>query len=128
MRREFSLTLSSDSSAPSTARRAAERHFADALSRERRDDLALVVSELVTNAVVHGQGAIVVMLRLDAEVLRGDVSDQGAGFERALRERHLDDVGGRGLMIVGAIAARWGVHEGTTRVWFELPVAGAASA
>jgi anti-sigma regulatory factor (Ser/Thr protein kinase) len=126
MRSELSLTLSPDTSAPSMVRRAAERHFADALSCERLAELALVVSELVTNAVVHGHGEIVVKLRLDAEVLRGDVIDQGGGFERAMRERRPHDVGGRGLMIVEALTARWGIHEGTTHVWFELPVAGAA--
>jgi anti-sigma regulatory factor (Ser/Thr protein kinase) len=126
LRPELSLTLPRDSSAPRTARRAAEQHFADALSRERLAELALVVSELVTNAVVHGQREIVVKLRLDAEVLRGDVIDQGGGFERAMREHGPDELGGRGLLIVEAMAARWGIHEGTTHVWFELPVAGDA--
>jgi len=76
--------------------------------------------------VVHGQGEIVVRLRLDAEVLRGDVIDQGGGFERAMRERRPDDLGGRGLLIVEALAAKWGVHDGTTHVWFEVPVERAA--
>jgi hypothetical protein len=108
------------------ARGTAERHFASALSRERLAELALVVSELVTNAVVHRRGAIVVKLRLAAEVVRRGVIDQGGGFERALRERQLDDVGARGPLIVMAMAARWGIHEGTTHVWVELPGAGAA--
>jgi anti-sigma regulatory factor (Ser/Thr protein kinase) len=89
--------------------------------------MALVVSELVTNAVVHGRGEIVVTLRLDAEVLRGDVIDQGGGFERAVRDRGSENVGGRGLLIVEAMAVRWGIHAGTTHVWFELPVSGDAS-
>jgi hypothetical protein len=37
--------------------------------------------------MVHGHGEIVITLRLDAEVLRGEDIDQGGGFERAMRQR-----------------------------------------
>jgi hypothetical protein len=53
-------------------------------------------------------------------VVRGEVIDRGGGFERELRTHGPDDVTGRGLLLVESIASRWGVHEGTTHVWFEL--------
>jgi two-component sensor histidine kinase len=93
------------------------------LSPEQLADLTLVLAELVTNALMHGQGDIAVTLRLDATGLRGEVVDEGGGFEHEVRERGPDDIGGRGLAVVEALTASWGVHEGTTHVWFELPAA-----
>jgi anti-sigma regulatory factor (Ser/Thr protein kinase) len=117
---DLSINLQRDASAATVARRAAEQLFADALDRSRLGDLALVVSELVTNAVVHGRGAIALKLQRDGEIVRGEVVDEGGGFEREIRERGPDDLGGRGLMIVESLSSRWGVYEGTTHVWFEL--------
>lgn len=123
---ELHLHLPHDASAASTARRAAERYVAGALSPQRSGDVALVVSELVTNAVLHGEGDIVFNLQLDGGVLRGEVIDEGGGFEHDVRVRGPREVGGRGLLIVGALTSQWGIHEGTTHVWFELPFIGAA--
>jgi anti-sigma regulatory factor (Ser/Thr protein kinase) len=123
---ELHLKLPHDASAASTARRAAERRFAASLSARRRGEVALVVSELVNNAVIHGEGDIVVKLQLDGEVLRGEVIDDGGGFEHAVRTRGPRDISGRGLLIVEALTSRWGIHEGTTHVWFEMPVVGVA--
>ena len=123
---ELHLKLPHDASAASTARRAAERCVAGALSPERSGDVALVVSELVTNAVLHGEGDIVVNLQLDGDVLCGEVIDEGGGFDHEVRVRGPLEVGGRGLLIVGALPSQWGINEGTTHVWFELPVVGAA--
>jgi anti-sigma regulatory factor (Ser/Thr protein kinase) len=80
----------------------------------------LLVSELVTNAYVHGQGSIELRAALDGDRLLVEVIDEGSGFERTVDERSLESVGGRGLAIVGALSNRWGIHEGTTHVWFEL--------
>ena len=84
------------------------------------DDLYLVVSELVTNAVMHGQGAIRLRLHVDAGDVWGEVIDAGGGFEHELREAGPDATSGRGLLIVDRLTTRWGVHEGTTHVWFEM--------
>ena len=67
-------------------------------------------------------------LRLDhqAGVLRGSVSDEGHGFHYKVRDLDYDQPGGRGLSIVNALVTRWGIHDGSTHVWFEI--AGAASA
>jgi anti-sigma regulatory factor (Ser/Thr protein kinase) len=89
-------------------------------------DVTLAVSELVANAVLHGTGEIELRMEADATDVKGEVIDEGGGFEQRLREEDgIDEVGGRGLFIVGRLAETWGVHEGTTHVWFRIPVAGA---
>jgi hypothetical protein len=55
------------------------------------------------------------------------VIDEGAGFEHEIRGRGPEDVSGRGLFLVDAMAPRWGIHEGTTHVWFEIEGESSAS-
>ncbi|MEP6953923.1 MAG: ATP-binding protein [Solirubrobacteraceae bacterium] len=94
------------------------------LPAELRARLRLVVSELVTNAVRHGESAIVLRLWREGTTVRGEVVDEGGGFEREVRREGWDDVGGRGLGIVERLTRRWGIREGTTHVWFELDPGG----
>jgi anti-sigma regulatory factor (Ser/Thr protein kinase) len=117
---EFNLELPRLQTAGSMARSAVNERFGEPLGRDRVGELLLVVSELVTNAVLHGRGAITLKLRVDGDGIYGEVVDQGGGFEREVRERGPDEFNGRGLMIVDALSRRWGIHEGTTHVWFEL--------
>jgi anti-sigma regulatory factor (Ser/Thr protein kinase) len=98
--------------------------FATVLTSDDLQDATVLTSELVTNAVRHGSGRILFRADLDENCLRVEVIDQGGGFEHAIRERDFQDVEGWGLMLVDAIASRWGVHEGTTHVWFDLERAG----
>ena len=85
------------------------------------DDLALVVTELVANAVRHaGTDIAVKLVRLEGGV-RLEVHD---GSTRPLRPRSATvlDEGGRGLLLVDALSSRFGV-EGEPkgkRVWVEL--------
>jgi anti-sigma regulatory factor (Ser/Thr protein kinase) len=88
----------------------------------RFEDARLIISELVTNSVRHGPPTAPITIRIEAEAdqLRVDVIDRGSGFERP-RRRHVASAGGNGLVIVDAIADRWGVRSGSpTTVWFEL--------
>ena len=117
---DLTLNLLPDTSAPRLARASARRSLAGKLSPERLSELSLVISELVSNAVVHGRGQVVFRLQLDEGIVRGEVIDQGGGFEHEIRARGADEVGGRGLFLVEALTNRWGIHEGTTHVWFEL--------
>lgn len=87
----------------------------------RREDGELALSELVTNAVLHGLAPITVVLRLQGDVLRAEVGDRnltGPSFSA------LDPtaVTGRGLLLISACADRWGVDPlpGGKTVWFEL--------
>jgi anti-sigma regulatory factor (Ser/Thr protein kinase) len=93
------LSLPRLKTAGGLARRAIREHFADGLGCERTDELSLVVTELVSNAVVHGQGAIKLAVRVDGDRVQGEVIDEGGGFEHEVRERGSEDFTGRGLSI-----------------------------
>lgn len=94
--------------------------FRSVLPERRVEDLCLVLSELVTNAVVHGEGdTIDLRLQAAGSVVSGEVVDQGDGFEPPPPPT-LDGPGGRGLAIVGALTRTWGIERGSTHVWFEL--------
>ncbi|HLY48411.1 MAG TPA: ATP-binding protein [Solirubrobacteraceae bacterium] len=108
------------------ARKLLAEHFAPALAGRELDTAKLLISELVTNAVVHGEGSITMRVDLDASRLLVEVIDEGTGFERAVRARHLPQDGGWGLKLVDSEASRWGIREGTTHVWFELERPGRA--
>ena len=84
--------------------------FRSTLTPERLDDLRLVLSELVTNAISHGEGPTIdVRLTGDGPVVRGEVVDQGDGFdlERCTRDpadpANLADENGRGLYLMRSL-------------------------
>jgi len=106
--------------APGIARRSIADWLEPAVDADQLDTARLLVSELVTNAVVHGHGEIMLRATLDDNRLLVEVIDEGRGFERTVRQQDFASIGGRGLAIVDAEASRWGIHEGTTHVWFEL--------
>ncbi|MEI7033921.1 ATP-binding protein [Streptomyces pratensis] len=90
-------------------------------------DAALLVSELVTNALLHGavRGRLLqVHLTLTATVLRITVSDPRGERLPRRREPDSDDCYGRGLLIVDRIADDWGVEARTVgkTVYAELAV------
>ena len=86
------------------------------------DTLRLLVSEVVTNAVRHGDGdtPVEVHASWNSEV-RVEVCDRGHGFTPAPRLGAVHEPGGFGLFLLGTLADRWGVEtdQGTT-VWFVL--------
>jgi anti-sigma regulatory factor (Ser/Thr protein kinase) len=114
------LTLPRVPTSAGAARREIASHFGDDLDSDSLASAQLLVSELVTNAVVYGQGTITLRAQLDTDRLLVEVIDEGKGFERQARRQPFNHLRGRGLAIVEAIASRWGIHEGTTHVWFEL--------
>lgn len=106
----------------SQARRVAETTFAEAgLSPRERQTLLILVSELVTNAVIHGAPPVVLEIDIDAIRSRVCVADGSSGFLR-IRSADASSFGGRGLALVEQLATDWGVlfGEGGKRVWFEL--------
>jgi anti-sigma regulatory factor (Ser/Thr protein kinase) len=120
----FEVELPRDPRSPSRARRLIDELGASVLDRGERDRAKVIVSELVTNAVLHGRGVISLRASLDRDRLLVEVIDEGSGFERVVRERTFEDLHGRGLDIVDAEASRWGLYEGTTHVWFEIERSG----
>ena len=99
------------------------------LSPSALDDVLLVVSELVTNAVRHGRGEVDLQIRFDGGRVTGHVSDEGDGFARRVGARPADRVGHHGLRIVEQLSDDWGIRAGSAHVWFAIesePVAVAA--
>lgn len=82
---------------------------------------ALLVSELVTNAVLHAKDPLQVSLRMSGTTIRVEVSD-GASERPALRPLDPTSPGGRGLVLVDRLANSWGVEDRAPGkvVWFEL--------
>jgi anti-sigma regulatory factor (Ser/Thr protein kinase) len=81
----------------------------------------LLVSELVTNAVLHAGTSIVVEVRVDGERVRVAVQDLSTTFPQP-RVAADDATRGRGLQLVDALSSSWGweLTAGGKSVWFEL--------
>lgn len=108
------------------------RHHVEVLLAEWRlggliEDAALIASELTTNVINHAKGTgefFEVGLRRRSGVLILEVSDSFQWQMPELKEHDDDATGGRGLFIVDALAAKWGVRPrqvGKT-VWVHLPI------
>ena len=84
--------------------------------------VSTVVSELATNAIRHAKSAFRLEVRRDDGVVRVTVSDDDPSPPRQVSGNTPSDPTGRGLLIVDALADRWGFHpEGLGKaVWAEL--------
>ena len=122
--RELALQALADS-AP--VARAALRHLLRGTMFEARlDDGELALSELVTNAVLHGRNPLSLRLVLTDHCVRVEVRD-GSPLSPSFSMLDPAAVTGRGLMLITAASDRWGVEpepDGKC-VWFELHEAGA---
>ena len=85
------------------------------------DDVALVVSELATNAVKHAGTAFDVAVQTDGQI-RVDVTDESPRRVPIARRVGPTSITGRGLRIVEALCDRWGVdvRDGHKVVWCEI--------
>jgi serine/threonine-protein kinase RsbW len=94
-----------------------------------RDDVLLLVTELVTNAVCHssaGPDALVcVAIRRGTDMVRVAVSDGGTGFTTDAPLERNEAEGGWGLALVDRIADRWAITPTAsgTCAWFEIEYA-----
>ena len=108
-RQRVSLQHSLDSPAEA---RAAVASFTERLGlQELFDDLTLVVSEMVTNAVRHAGPPVVIELQADPDAVLVAVED-GSPERPQARAAGLDAEGGRGLLLVDLLAAEHGVRPG----------------
>jgi anti-sigma regulatory factor (Ser/Thr protein kinase) len=104
--------------------RSARRFVASALEEwgaRPTEDIVVVVSEMVTNALTHGRGQVrVVVERRDGSV-RFEVSD-GSAVMPMVRQVAAEAPSGRGMRIVEQLADRWGaeVHPEGKTVWVEF--------
>ena len=108
------------------------------LDRGVAENAELLVSELVTNSLMHAglpeEASIEFCVRASPDALMVEVADGGRGFDHSSSPRPRAvpgsfDASGWGLFLVDQIASRWGAvqMDGETRVWFEL-TPGATSA
>jgi anti-sigma regulatory factor (Ser/Thr protein kinase) len=126
MPQRHSFAVPAGRDAPSAVRKAL-RERAGHLARPLRDDLLLLLSELVTNAVRHSGAAagaaIQIELREKRDCVHVVVTDAGAGFERPRRlEPDLSRTGGLGLVLVDRLSRSWGTRRTAkgSVVWFNL--------
>ena len=118
------VDIGRDRRAPAAAREALAS-LEGKVDRDLIPDAKLLASELVTNSVKYcGSGPVTLAATSDGpRHLRVEVIDQGIGFVPVARDKPKTDVGGWGLHLVEALSDRWGVHDGSTHVWFELGAA-----
>lgn len=124
--RIVSLSLDSDVLASRSARRAIQELLDDDVPVAITRDAILLTSELVTNAVLHGNGTfqLVATFQPATCVLRVEVAD--ASPEMPVMSDMIDGrasrLGGLGLRLVNDVADRWGAEpSGSGKVvWFEL--------
>ena len=119
------LLLPMESTSPAAARRFATRSGCREHGLEMLDDALLLISELVTNSVLHGGPPIVLAVDCDGEALHVRVRD---GSTRLPAPRAADGAAesGRGMSLVDLLSSTWGVapvadaHGEGKEVWFEL--------
>lgn len=108
------------------APRMARAFVAESLQGWHLDDMiesaSLVVSEVVTNAVIHARSDAELVLERTPTALRISVTDRGDGLVRQPGPPGSD--GGRGLLIVQQLSTSWGAEPTGTGncVWAELPI------
>ena len=120
---EAHWTLPSIPASVPEARRLVARELTGA-SSEVRDVVLLLASELVTNAVRHGRGAVTLHVTRGAHRIQVEVDDEGRS-QPAVQGIDTDAVGGRGLLLLDELASQWGVDRHSTgkTVWFRFPTA-----
>jgi anti-sigma regulatory factor (Ser/Thr protein kinase) len=114
-------TLPADPASAGSARRFVRARLNEWNAWHLEDPALLLVSELVTNAILHARSESMLTVVYDDGVLRVEVADASlVGVQRRVYAR--DAATGRGLLLVDAIATAWGTvatEEGKA-VWFEL--------
>lgn len=114
-------TLPSSVHSPSAARAFACDLVERGHARVRVDDVALVVSELVTNAVVHGDGDITLDVVVRPDTVHVEVRDREPRLPQPT-DAPFDAESGRGLQLVSKVATRWGARRDAPGkvVWADL--------
>lgn len=122
------LRLGSEPDAVPRARRFAVKALVDQ-PEAIVDDAALIVTELLTNAVLHGEPPVTLRVHHLDDRIRVEVED--AGRKMPVTVRHSTEaMTGRGLPLVAALSASWGVDAkqgGGKAVWAELTAESAAA-
>jgi anti-sigma regulatory factor (Ser/Thr protein kinase) len=104
------LAVPYDATGPSVARHFVQQ-FAEDYRLGQAAELVMIVSELVTNAIVHGAAPVrLTLLHRDGETTI-EVADGDAEIDRVkLRRVDRSEPGGKGLAVVASLANRWGAR------------------
>jgi anti-sigma regulatory factor (Ser/Thr protein kinase) len=128
-RPSISVRLRGGPGAPFRARKSLLSQLGDQLPETGAADVALILSELVTNSVLYADVGPDQALTLECTALpdrlRITVTDPGSCLEPHLRSPDHNASGGYGLAIVDKLCSAWGVARntvGTTSVWCDLPL------
>ena len=119
------LLLPGESTSPAAARRFVQSSGCRDHGVELLDDALLLISELVTNSVLHGGPPIVLAVDCDGTGLHVRVRDGGTQMPTS-RVADPAAESGRGMSLVDLLASTWGVtpvadaHGPGKEVWFEL--------
>jgi hypothetical protein len=120
------VDLPSGPAAPGAARMIVAHCLIGLVAPPVLSDAELLVSELVTNSIEHGElsesDTVRVSVYLAADTLRLEIENPGtAGVVASCPPDRGHRAGGFGLELVGLLAARWGVSRtASTNVWFEM--------
>jgi anti-sigma regulatory factor (Ser/Thr protein kinase) len=110
--------------APSEARRAVHELVSSLVAADVARTAELLVSELVTNAVIHGTGMVRLVVDCSNHCVSVTVSDDDPVAPKVQPERLMSE-GGRGMRMIESLAGSWGVKprdDGPGKdVWFRLP-------
>jgi len=118
------VTVALSLHAPSQVRRSLESRYSESMDRPLLDDVVLLTSEMVTNAVQHSGrpdgDPLSVQASVSDGVLRIEVADLGHGVYN-LEVGSVDPPSG--LRFVQLLSDRWSSRiNGSFRVWFEIDV------
>ncbi|MFJ5258967.1 ATP-binding protein [Streptomyces sp. NPDC088387] len=124
--RRFRFELAAHPGSPAQARRLTRARLTGwSVCEDTCDSAALVVSELVTNAIVHtASGVVVCELHDGDDLVRIAVRDEGCAPGQSLpSSQRPEEEQGRGLLLVDALCRAWGAqeHGPGLLVWAELP-------
>jgi anti-sigma regulatory factor (Ser/Thr protein kinase) len=118
----LSVDLPPEPASAARARALARERFSRSCSRDTLDTIALLVTELVTNAILHARTTMQLTVETRPGVVRIAVEDESSD-QPTVQHYASDAVTGRGLALVEQLASSWGV-EATANgklVWCHVP-------
>ncbi|MDX3661058.1 ATP-binding protein [Streptomyces sp. ID05-26A] len=119
---EVRVTLTADGGSCARARQVVREVAASwGLSEDLTDDAQLVVTELVSNGIDHGEGPITLTVSRRAGGMLVEVHDQSSQLPQ-LRPVDPNSARGRGMQLVQALSVKWGTKPQTSGkvVWAQL--------
>jgi len=122
VRAHANLRLPHSDRAPRLARAFVAEHLQGWHLDNLIESASLVVSEVVTNAIIHARSDADLLLERTPTALTISVTDRGQGLVPESGSRVSD--GGRGLLIVQQLSTNWGAEPtgNGNGVWAELPI------